>query len=128
MWWMGKYMIKHQTNINEKTNQKNKQETTDGFDENKIEPSFSTDQSTKTGKSSLQQQLEQLRKENESLKDEKNSLEIDNICLEQKNSELKTRIDDLATHYPQASILLGKKPDEQQKYSWLKNISLKKRK
>lgn len=125
---MGKYMMKHQPNNNGKTNKKNIQETATCFDENNTESALSTDQSMKTGESSVQHQLEQLRKENESLKEEKNSLEIDNICLEQKNRELKTRIDDLATHYPQASILLGKKPDEQQKYSWLKNISLKKRK
>lgn len=125
---MGKHMMKHQPNIDEKTKQKKNQEITNGFNENKNKTSMSEKQTVKTGESSLKQQLDQLQKENESLKNEKNSLEIDNICLEQKNKELKTRIDDLATHYPQASILLGKKPDEQQKYSWLKNIVLKKRK
>lgn len=124
MWWMGRLMMKHQPNIKEKISH----ERSNGFDKNTTEVSTPENQTVKTGESSLQQQLEQLQKENESLKNEKNSLEIDNICLEQKNRELTTRIDDLATHYPQASILLGKKPDEQQKYGWLKNIGLKKRK
>lgn len=55
--------------------------------------------------SKLQQQIEQLEHE-------KKSLEIDNVCLRQHNDELKDRIDDVATHFPKASILLGKNPDE----------------
>jgi hypothetical protein len=79
------------------------------------------DQSTSVSLS-LQQQLERLQKENEYLKQTKDSLEIDNVCLEQKNKELKSRIDDFATYYPKASILLGKKPTNHQTNNKLKTI------
>ena len=63
--------------------------------------------------SSLQEQIEQLEQE-------KKSLEIDNICLKQKNHELENRIDDVATHFPKASILLGKNPDDKKPKKRLK--------
>ena len=68
--------------------------------------------------SKLQQQIEQLEHE-------KKSLEIDNVCLRQKNDELKGRIDDVANHFPKASILLGKNPIETKRRKSLK-IRLKK--
>ena len=68
--------------------------------------------------SKLQQQIEQLEHE-------KKSLEIDNVCLRQKNDELKGRIDDVANHFPKASILLGKNPIETKRRNSLK-IRLKK--
>jgi hypothetical protein len=63
--------------------------------------------------SKLQQQIEQLEHE-------KKSLEIDNVCLRQQNDNLKDKIDDVATHFPKASILLGKNPDETKRKKSLK--------
>lgn len=70
--------------------------------------------------SRLQQQIDQLQQEKE-------SLEIDNVCLKQQNHELKSRIDDVATHFPKTSILLGKKPEQVKKKKGLK-INLKRNK
>lgn len=69
--------------------------------------------------SRLQQQIEQLQEEKESLK-------IDNVCLQQQNYELKNRIDDVATHFPKTSILLGKKPVEQKNQFFKFNLKKKK--
>ncbi|MBS3778121.1 MAG: hypothetical protein KGY50_02370 [Candidatus Thermoplasmatota archaeon] len=81
---------------------------------------ISEDYSDQSMVSKLQQQIEQLEQEKESLK-------IDKVCLKQKNHELKSRIDDVATHFPKTSVLLGKKPVDQKKKKGL-NLGLKIRK
>jgi cupin superfamily acireductone dioxygenase involved in methionine salvage len=81
---------------------------------------ISDDNTNQSIVSKLQQQIDQLQQEKE-------SLEIDNVCLKQQNHELKNRIDDVATHFPKASILLGKKPEDTKRKTGLK-IKLKKRK
>ncbi len=116
-------MEKQDNTLNQRDMEKN-DELHDDFFENKDQSmmvSNECDQSTSVS-SSLQQQLERLQKENQYLKQAKDSLEIDNVCLEQKNQELKSRIDDFATYYPKASILLGKKPNKSLTNSKLKTI------
>jgi predicted RNase H-like nuclease (RuvC/YqgF family) len=80
-------------------------------------PSIMTqsDRSNGPAISQLHEQIDRLQNENESLKEKMNSMEIDNVCLEHKNAVLESRIDDFAIRYPQASILLGRKPVESQK-------------
>lgn len=85
-----------------------------------------SDQPNRTVMSQLQEQIDRLQNENESLKEKMNSMEIDNVCLEHKNAVLESRIDDLAIQYPQASILLGRKPVESQK-SRLLNLKFRKK-
>lgn len=74
---------------------------------------ISNNQEDHTVISKLQQQIEHLEHE-------KKSLEIDNVCLRQKNDELEDRIDDVANHFPKASILLGKNPVEKKRKKGLK--------
>ena len=87
---------------------------------NETSTMISEDSTNESVISRLQQQIDQLQQEKE-------SLEIDNVCLKQQNHELRNRIDDVAIHFPKASILLGKKPEETGRKAGIK-IKLKKRK
>ncbi len=116
---MKKQPIEHQSATLKKKNDGKKHRTGNDLVLN------SGEETIQTGTSSLDHQLKQLQQENELLKQENKTLEIDNICLEQKNWELTTRIDDLATHYPKASVLLGKNPEQHRKQNWIQKIKQK---
>lgn len=98
-------MIKQKENIDKKSltreNEKNLAEDDFGIEESSV--MITSGSSGNTVVNRLQEQINQLQQEKE-------SLEIDNVCLKQRNHELKNRIDDVATHFPKTSILLGKKP------------------
>jgi hypothetical protein len=77
----------------------------------------------------LETKMQMLESEKVHFEKEIESLEIDNACLIQQKKHLESRIDDLVTLYPSASVLLGRKPIiEKSKTSMFKNKIFKKSK
>jgi predicted transcriptional regulator len=118
---MGLHMKKQGHVFNQENRKKGNDDLTEEIDTNNHSSVMITEnQIAGSTISKLQQQIEQLEQEKESLR-------IDNVCLQQQNHELQTRIDDVATHFPKTSILLGKKPDAHQRKNKL-NLRFTKRK